>query len=83
MNTNSSHIKVTKLMPMFATSIDEVRCWEKTLSEAQTPRHIGENLMIAHRWDSFQFSYRISQEAKRDIRDCKVCFSKFVLQKEN
>ena len=33
MNTNSFHIKVTKLMPIFAKSIDEVRYWEKIVSE--------------------------------------------------
>ena len=49
MNTKSFHIKVTKLLPIFATSIDEVRYWEKTVSEAQTPRHTGENLMMAQR----------------------------------
>ena len=49
MNTKSFHIKVTKLLQIFATSIDEVRYWEKTVSEAQTPRHTGENLMMAQR----------------------------------
>ena len=33
MNTNFFHIKVTKLMPIFAKSIDEVRYWEKIVSE--------------------------------------------------
>ena len=33
MNTNSFHIKVTKLMLIFAKSIDEVRYWEKIVSE--------------------------------------------------
>ena len=33
MNTNSFYIKVTKLMPIFAKSIDEVRYWEKIVSE--------------------------------------------------
>ena len=47
MYTNSSHIRVTKLMPIFATSIDEIRYWGKTFSEAQMPRHIGENAMMA------------------------------------
>ena len=70
-------------MPIFATSIDEVRYWEKTVSEAQTPHHIGENFMIAQRWNGFRFSYGILQEEKRDIPDCKVCFSRVVLQKEN
>ena len=70
-------------MPVFATSIDEVQYWEKTVSETQTPRHIGENFMMAQRWNSFRFSYKILQEEKRDIPDCKVCFSKFLLQKEN
>ena len=83
LNTNSSHIKVTKLMPIFATSIDKVRYWEKTVSEAQTPRHAGENVMMVQRWNSFQFSCKTLQEEKRDIPDSKVCFSKFVLQKEN
>ena len=83
MNTNFSHIKLTKLMPIFATSIDEVQYWEKTVSETQTPRHIGENFMMAQRWNNFRFSYKILQEEKRDIPDCKVCFSKFLLQKEN
>ena len=83
MSTNSSHIKVTKLMPIVATSIEEARYWEKTASEAQATRHTGENLMMTQRWNSFQFSFRIPQEEKRDIPDSKVCFSKFVLQKEN
>ena len=40
-NTNSSHIKVTNRIPIFATSIEEIRYWEKTVSEAQIPRHTG------------------------------------------
>ena len=36
MNTNFFHIKVTKLMPIFAKSIDEVRYWEK-LSQRTNP----------------------------------------------
>lgn len=72
-----------KLILIFATSIDEVQYWGKTVSEAQTLRHIGENLMIAERWNSLQFSYRIPKEEKKDIPDCKICFSKFALQKEN
>ena len=70
-------------MPIFATSIDKMRYWEKTFSDAQTPRHAGENVMMVQRWNSFQFSCKTLQEEKRDIPDSKVCFSKFVLQKEN
>ena len=54
-----------KLILIFATSNDEVLYWEKTVSEAQTLRHIGENLMIAQRWNSLQFSYRIPKEEKK------------------
>ena len=53
MKRKSSYIKVTKLMPIFATSIVEVPYWEKTVSEVQTPRHIGENFMMAQRRNSF------------------------------
>ena len=82
-NTKSPRIKVPKLILIFATSIDEVQYWGKTVSEAQTLRHSGENLMIAERRNSLQFSYRIPKEEKKDIPDCKICFSKFALQKEN
>ena len=80
-NTNSSRIKVTKLMPIFAISIEEIRYWEKTVSEAQI-HVILEVLMMEQWWNSFQFSCRIPKEEKRDIPDCKACFPKLVLQKK-
>ena len=81
MNTNSSHIKVTKLIPIFATSIDKVWYWEKTVSEAQTQRHIGGNFMMAQRWNSFWFSYRIPPGWKKRHSELysllfKICATK-------
>ena len=74
MNTKSSSIKVIKLMPIFPTTIGEVRCWEKTFSEAQTPCHIGGNFMMEQWWKSVRFSYRISQKEKKTFQIIKSAF---------
>ena len=79
MNTNTTHIEVTKRMPIFATSVDEVRYWVNDLNEPLTDRHRLENTMMESRWNVIRFSYQIPRQDKIDVPKCATCFSKLVL----
>ena len=81
MNTQSSHIKVMKAMPIVATSVAPVTYWVRDVNEPQTERHHQENFMMHERWNTFNLNHQISQQDKITVPDCTVCFSKFVLQK--
>ena len=81
MNTHSSHLEVAKRMPIFATSVAEVRYWVRDINEPQTERHHLENRMMKPRWNPFKFSYQIAEEDKIQVPKCTTCFAKFVLKK--
>ena len=78
MNICSSHLQVSKKMPIFATSIEEVRYWINQRSEPQTERHHVENRMMEPRWKTFKFNHQIAEE-KVKVEKCTACFAKFVL----
>ena len=79
MNSCAEHIKVVQRMPIFATSVSEVRYWENNVNEPVTPTHNDENAMMRCRWNCFRFTYQISEEDKVKVANCTACFAKFVL----
>ena len=80
MNAKSSHLEITKKMPILATSLDVVRYYISNVDEPQTERHVCENEMMESRWNVFRFTYQLKKEEKvENVPQCKVCFSKLVL----
>ena len=79
MNSNTAHIGVTKCMPIFATSLEEVHYWINHPDEPLTDRHRTENEMMKSRWNVFRFFYQIKKEDKVNVPKCATCFAKLVL----
>ena len=80
MNSCSKHIKIIHDIPIFATSLQEVRFFKRDPDEPQTSRHAIENEMMESRWNVFNLKYKFSKEEKIiDIPKCGSCFSKLVL----
>ena len=73
-NKCSKDISLTSDVPIFATSIGEIR---KTSGD-KTNRE-EENNMMAARWKVFQFSKPIEEKAQKQVVSCKKCFAKLVL----
>ena len=77
MNSCSNQIKLTKTMPIFATSVDKVRYWVNNEKETKTDRHVFENNMMDARWNYFKFSHSIPAEIKVEVPECTTCWVKF------
>ena len=80
MNSCSNQIKLTKTMPIFATSVDKVRYWVNNEKETKTDRHVFENNMMDARWNYFKFSHSIPAENKVEVPECTTCWVKFILK---
>ena len=79
MNSSSKHIHVSRKMPIFATSIGEVRYHVRNVDEPQTNTHLEENTMMESRWNVIRFKHRFHKSDKIDVPECCTCFSKLVL----
>ena len=82
MNSNTQHIEVTKTMPIFATSSEEVHYWINHPDEPITDRHRIENAMMKSRWHVFEFTHQFKKAEKIDVPKCVSCFSRFILNEE-
>ena len=79
MNHYSENIKITKKMPVWATSDKPVFYWVHDRLEPQTPTHSRQNDMMSFRWNYFEFTHQFTGEDKIDIDDCTNCFARFIL----
>jgi len=82
MNSNTKHIEVTKTMPIFATSSEEVHYWINHPDEPITDRHRIENEMMKSRWHVFKFTHQFKKAEKIDVPKCVTCFSRLILNEE-
>ena len=83
MNTCTENVKITKKMPVWATSDKPVFYWVHDRLEPQTPEHATQNDMMACRWNTFEFRHQYRGDEKVDIGDCTNCFARFILDFAN
>lgn len=61
-------------VPIFATSKEKITWYGPNNKICDL-----ENKMMDIRWKTFKFKHQFSEEEKKDIRPCAVCFAKLVL----
>ena len=74
MNTHARNIEVASDVPIFATSIDEIKKFNRAgeIMKAETE-------MMSVRWKVFRFEHVVPKQDQVELPPCPVCFSKLVL----
>ena len=83
MNSYSSHIKITRDTPVFATSPRDI-AWHGTREdETRTDKHDEEDFQMSERWRRFRFSHKfVGPNRVQDVPACPTCFSKLIIMEQ-
>ena len=73
-NQYARDVTIDTDVPIFATSKEKI-----TWYGPNNKTCVLEDKMMDIRWKSFKFNYQFSEEEKKDIKPCAVCFAKLVL----
>ena len=87
MNSHASHIilPASNDVPIFCTSIDQIKYYQFREDEPRTARHVKEDGMMEERWikNPLHLKHVFTEDEKVEVDACAWCFCKFVLSSQS